>query len=338
MTPARHFVPFACVERGDIAESYHFGAAVLADGTGRVRACWGDPDFITFPRSALKPLQAIDLIESGAFEAFGLSGEQLALACASHTGERFHVDRVTAWLRQLGCDESCLVCGPAWPGRIEALQAQLRAGRPASPVHYNCSGKHCGFLTNARHLGLPVAAYDAPDHLLQQRYRGVLSRFLGRSADDLGWSRDDCILPAPAMTLRDAATALARFNDEAASGPDAAASRILIAMGLHPLLIAGTGCLPQLLGEVLGSRMVVKTGAEGFLAVFLPAERLGLALKVSDGNPRARDVALVAMLSQMGLIDAAEEAGLMERLAPPHLDSRLRPVGAIRSILPSATA
>ena len=144
MTPARHFVPFACVERGGIAESYHFGVAVLADGAGRVQAAWGDPDFVTFPRSALKPFQAVDLIESGAFDALGLSGEQLALACASHTGEHFHTDRVAAWLDELGCDETCLACGPALPGRIEALHAYLRAGLPASPIFYNCSGKHCG--------------------------------------------------------------------------------------------------------------------------------------------------------------------------------------------------
>ncbi len=338
MTPARHFVPFACVERGGIAESYHFGVAVLADSAGRVRAAWGDPDFVTFPRSALKPFQAVDLIESGAFDAFGLSGEQLALACASHTGEHFHTDRVAAWLGQLGCDETCLACGPALPGRIDALHAHLRAGLPASPVLYNCSGKHCGFLTNARHLGLPRVGYDAPDHALQVRYRKVLSRFLGRKADDLPWSRDDCVLPAPAMPTRDMAAALARFTEEAASGPDVAAARILTAMGLHPLLLAGTGALPQLLGEILGGRIVAKTGAEGYLAVFLPAERLGLALKVSDGNPRARDVALVAILSQIGVISTAEEAKLMQRLAPPHLDSRHRAVGTIRPILPEATA
>jgi L-asparaginase II len=336
MTTASHFVPFACVERGGIDESFHFGVAVLADAAGRLRGSWGDPDFITFPRSSLKPFQAVDLIESGALDSFGLGSEQLALACASHTGEPFHTERVNAWLAQLGCDETCLVCGPALPGRTEALHAHLRAGLPRSPVLYNCSGKHCGFLTNARHLGLPLAAYDAPDHPLQQRYRAVLSRFLGSLAEDLPWSRDDCILPAPAMAMRDMAVAVARFTEAAASGAHAPAARILAAMASHPLLVAGTGCLAALLSETLGSRMVAKTGAEGYLAVFFPGEGLGLALKVADGTPRARDVALVAILSQIGLIDAAEEAELMERLAPRHLDSRLRPVGTIRPILPAA--
>jgi L-asparaginase II len=333
MTPAGHFVPFASIERGGVDESFHFGVGVLADGTGKLHASWGDPDFVTFPRSALKPFQAVDLVENGAFDAFGLASEQLALACASHTGESFHVERVEHWLGQLGCDASCLACGPAYPGNAEALRDYLRAGREPSPLLYNCSGKHCGFLTSARHLGLPIAAYDAPDHPLQGRYRTVFSRFLGHDADALAWSRDDCTLPAPALAMRDMAAAAARFTEEA-QRRDSAPARILSAMAAHPLLLAGTGALPQILGEVLPGRFVVKTGAEGYLLVFFPTERLGLALKVADGASRARDVALAAMLHQLGMIDAAEAARLTERVAPPLLDSRRRPVGSIRPMLP----
>jgi L-asparaginase II len=339
MSSSQHFVPFACMERGGVPESYHFGVGVLADSSGSLRAVWGDPGFVTFPRSALKPFQAVDLIESGAFDALGLGPEHLALACASHMGEPFHVERVRAWLARLECDESYLVCGSAYPGRPEALHAYLRAGLSATPLYYNCSGKHCGFLTNARHLGAPLAAYDAPGHPLQSRYRAVLSRYLGRAADDLPWSRDDCVLPAPAMTMRAMATALARFTADAASAADTPAARILAAMGAHPLLVAGTGCLAPILAETVGGRLIAKTGAEGYLAVFAPAERLGLAMKVADASPRARDAAMIAMLSQSGLIDAAEAAALRERLTPAHCDSRGRPVGRIRPILPQpATA
>ncbi len=333
MAPAAHFVPFAAIERGGIAESFHFGVGVLADGQGKLRASWGDPDFITFPRSALKPFQAIDLLESGAFDTLGLSSERLTLACASHTGESFHVTEVERWLGELGCDETCLVCGPALPGQPEALRTYLRAGLQPSPLLYNCSGKHCGFLTNARHLGLPITAYNAPEHPLQERYRAVLSRFLGRAADELAWSRDDCTLPAPALSMREMAIGAARFTEEAQS-TESPAARILSAMEAHPLLLAGTGGLPQILHEIAPGRLIAKTGAEGYLLVFLPAERLGLALKVADGSARARDAALTAMLSQLGLIDAVTAAKLMQRVAPPHCDSRGFPVGDIRTILP----
>ena len=337
MASDAQFVPFARIDRGGIPESHHLGVAVLADLAGKVHARWGDPEVVTFPRSALKPFQAVDLIESGAFDAFDLAEEELALACASHSGEPFHVERVRAWLGRLGCDETCLVCGAVLPGRPEAMQAYLRAGLPASPVYYNCSGKHSGFLTNARHLGLPIAGYDAPDHELQRRYRGVFSRFLGRDAGGLSWSRDDCVLPAPAMTMREMAAALARFAEEAAAGGETAApSRILGAMANQPLLLSGTGGLPEILGEQLKGRIVAKTGAEGYLAVFLPAERLGLTLKVADGNMRARDCALVAILEQIGLIDGTTAAGLMASLAPPLRDSRGDPVGSVVAVLPPA--
>ena len=331
-----HFVPFARVERGGIPESHHLGVAVLADASGKVRARWGDPDAVTFPRSALKPFQAVDLVESGAFDAFGLAEQDLALACASHSGESFHIERVRAWLDLIDCDETCLVCGAVLPGHKETAEAHLRAGLPPSPVFYNCSGKHCGFLTNARHLGLPLAGYDVPDHPLQQRYRTVLSRFLGRDASVLPWSRDDCMLPAPALPMRDMATAMARFTEEAAAEGSAAPLRILAAMANYPLLVAGTRGVPQILNETLGSRAVAKPGAEGYLAVFLPAERLGLALKAADGNARAADCALAAILGQLGLIDAATEAELAERLAPPPRDSRGTPVGRIVAALPPA--
>jgi L-asparaginase II len=338
MVALDHFVPFACMERGGIAESYHFGVAALADAKGGLQGVWGDADFVTFPRSALKPFQAIDLIENGAFDALGLGEKHLALACASHRGEPFHAELVREWLGRLHCDEGCLLCGPALPGDWQAMKAYLRAGLAPSSVLYNCSGKHCGFLTSASHLGLPAGTYDSPDHPLQRRYREVLSRYLGRTADTLNWSRDDCTLPAPAMSMRETAIAIARFAQEASEAADAPAARILKAMGNHPLLVAGTGELSQRLNEVVGNRAIAKTGAEGYLVIFFPAGGLGLALKVADGGRRGRDIALIAILRQAGLIDAVEEAALMSSLAPPHLDSQQRAVGHLHPILPPSAA
>lgn len=336
MTGASPFVPFAVIERGGIAESHHHGVAVLADASGRIVARWGDPDVVTFPRSALKPFQAIDLLESGAFDAFGLTQAHLALACASHKGERVHAEHVTAWLAHLDCDETCLVCGPALPGDADMQRAWLGEGRHGSPVFYNCSGKHCGFLTNARHLGLPVAGYDSPDHPLQQRYRAVLSRYLEGSADALPWSRDDCMLPAPALSMRAMATAVARLSAQANGDAGAPAARIVAAMRAHPKLLAGTGALPEILVGAGCGRMTAKTGAEGYLAVFLPDEGLGLTIKAADGGARGRDFALAVTLAQVGLVTAAEHDALMEALAPPHADSRGHAVARLRPVLPAA--
>lgn len=338
MTNTGPFVPFATIERGGIAESQHFGVAVLADSAGRRHGAWGDPEFVTFPRSALKPFQAVDLIESGAQGAFGLNGEHLALACASHYGEPFHAERVTQWLGAIGASSDDLACGPALPGRVEMAQSYLRAGRGPSTILHNCSGKHTGFLTNARHCGCKADGYQHPDHPLQQRYRAVFSRFLGSSADDLPWSRDDCTLPAPALSMLAMATAAARFLEEARSAADSAPARIVEAMRNHPLLVAGTGGVPQALGEALRGRVIAKTGAEGYMLALMPAEGLALTLKVGDGNPRARDAALVEILRQIGIADESAAAQLMARLAPDILDSRRQPVGRIRPTVPSAAA
>ena len=336
MTGAGPFVPFACTERGGIAESHHYGVAVIADASGRRHASWGDPDFVTFPRSALKPFQAVDLIESGAFDAFALTSEHRALACASHYGEPFHAERVSAWLTAIGCGEDQLACGPALPGRPELAAAHLRAGRAPSTILHNCSGKHSGFLTNARHCGCALEGYERPDHPLQQRYRAVLSRYLGAPAEALLWSRDDCTLPAPALSVHAMATAAARFLEEANSGADAPPARILGAMREHPLLVAGTGGVPQALGEVVAGSVITKTGAEGYLVAFLPSAGLGLALKVADGNARARGAALAAVLRQIGLIDESGAIQLLDRLAPAFVDSRHQLVGRIRPALPIA--
>jgi L-asparaginase II len=328
------FVPFAVTHRGGIPESHHFGVAALADSGGRLHGRWGDADFATFPRSALKPFQAVDLVESGALDAYGLSEEHLALACASHYGEPAHAERVVDWLGKIGCGEEDLTCGPALPAKPELARAHLRAGRSPSTVLHNCSGKHTGFLTHARHCGCTIEDYARPDHPLQQRYRAVLTRFLNQPADGLAWSRDDCTLPAPALSMTDMATAAARFMDEARSAPGSAPDRILTAMRHNPLLVAGTGGVPEALEAVVPGRMIAKTGAEGYLLVFLRAEGLGLAIKVADGNARAREAALPAILGQIGLLDADEAARLAARLSPPILDSRRRPVGAVRPALP----
>lgn len=332
------FVPFALIERDGIPESHHSGAAVLADSAGKVLAAWGDPDFVTFPRSALKPFQALPLIESGAFDALNLTDRHLALACASHAGESFHAAIVEEWLGRLGCGPECLACGPALPGNRAAALARVEAKLPPSPVLHNCSGKHCGFLTTARHLGWPIAGYQQFDHPVQHLYRAALSRFIGRNAAALPWSRDDCTLPAPALSMREMAVAAARLAAQAEASPGAAPARILAAMRDHPLLVAGTGGLPEVLNRIVGGEVLAKTGAEAYLATFIPSRGLGLALKVADGNARARDCALISVLAQTGLIEPTRSVALETALVPPIVDSRGQQVGRIRCTLPERGA
>ena len=140
------------VSRNDIVESRHFGSAVVCDDRGNVVHGWGDIEKLIFPRSALKPLLAIELVRSGASEQYGLNDAEISLASASHQGEPMHQQLVTTWLERIGLSEEHLACGAVLPDDVDSAHKLLASGLPGCRVHHNCSGKHAGFLTTALHL------------------------------------------------------------------------------------------------------------------------------------------------------------------------------------------
>jgi len=213
------YAKLAEVWRGPVVESVHFGAAAVANAAGEVLHGWGDPSVVTFPRSSLKPIQTIALVETGAAEKFGLTQRQIALASASHRAEDIHVDLVMEWLAQLDLTEAALACGPDLPRDSERAHAIIRSGGDKSRRYHNCSGKHCGFLTVARHMGWPVEGYNEPSHPTQTLYLEVLSEFLGRDAASLPMGVDGCTLPAPAMSIADMAAVMARYAAASVASP-----------------------------------------------------------------------------------------------------------------------
>ncbi|MBY0429833.1 MAG: asparaginase, partial [Rhodospirillales bacterium] len=224
------------ITRGPIVESLHRGAVVVADANGVIVQAWGDPDQSIYPRSAIKPLQALPLIETGAADRFGLGLEEIALACASHGGEAAHVERVAAWLDRLGLGIEALECGAHWPSNIEAARALARAGGQPHAVHNNCSGKHAGFLTTALHLGEPLAGYIQRDHPVQRRVAETLSAITGIEAQHQPCGIDGCGIPTFALPLQAVATAMARLAAPDSLPPPRAeaARRIVAAMQTHP--------------------------------------------------------------------------------------------------------
>ncbi len=208
----------------------------------------GDVDRLIFPRSAVKPLQALALLESGAAEHFAVSQAEIALACASHGGEPFHVEPIRRWLARLGLDPTALECGAHPPTHGPSAEHLVAAGRAPEPVHNNCSGKHTAMLTVARHIGAPVAGYIRADHPVQRRVTAILAEMAGVEAlPEPG--TDGCGLPTYPMTLAQLATAMARLADPQHLSPARAAAcrRICAAMTGHPELVAGSG--PPLHGE-----------------------------------------------------------------------------------------
>lgn len=323
--------------RGPAVESVHFGAAAVANAAGEVIYGWGDASLVSFPRSSLKPIQAIALVETGAADALGLAAEDLALACASHRGERMHTGRIEAWLDRLGLEESALACGPDFPANQEAASELIRDGADPSRIFHNCSGKHCGFLSVALHMGWPVDGYDDPSHPTQQLYLDVFSDLLGGDAHGLPLGVDGCTLPAPALSLADMARTMARFAAaQTAARRRHAIHRLQEAMRAHPRLVSGTGEPNVRIAEATGGRIVMKGGAEGYLVVFIPDQGIGIALKIADGNSRARVVALLAVLRELKLLSDGETAALAPLAEIPVRNSADTVVGRICACRPPA--
>jgi L-asparaginase II len=329
------FARLAEVRRGGVVESLHHGVAVVADAEGRLLHSWGDPDFVTFPRSSLKPFQAIALVETGAADALGLTEEHLALACASHRAEGFQVALVRDWLRRLDLPESALVCGPDLPRGEADLTAALCGGPGKSRVFHNCSGKHCGFLTVARKLGAPAAGYDDPAHPAQRLYLDAFSELLGRDAAALPQGTDNCGLPALALSVADMARAAARYAARRVSAEPrrAAISRLLAAIAKHPDHLSGRDEPTSRIIRATGGRVLLKSGAEGFCLGFVPERGLGIAVKVADGATRSKMGVLARIIGRLGLLDANATAALEAAVEPAFSDSNGRPVGEIAVVL-----
>jgi L-asparaginase II len=281
--------------RGDLVESRHRGAVAIADASGKLAWSCGDVDRPIYPRSAVKMLQALTLVESGAADAFGLRDEELALACASHSGEPFHVDAVRAWLHRVGLDENALACGaPTGPD-----------GRPLTRAHHNCSGKHTGFLTDAVQLGAHTEGYERPDHPVQRRVLATMAEMAGVDRERMPVAIDGCTAPAVALPLRALATAVARIADPEHLPPDraAAARRLDAAVKAKPLYVAGTGRACTALIQAAGGAATVKTGAEGVFVAVVSSLGLGVALKIDDGAARASETVIAAVLVAVGVLD-----------------------------------
>ncbi|MGE5545773.1 MAG: asparaginase [Solirubrobacterales bacterium] len=320
------------VTRGDTVESRHLGAAVVADADGRVVSAWGECGRATFPRSALKPIQALPLAESGAVEAFGLGTEHLALAAASHSGEAAHVERVEAWLSRIGLDVTALECGAHAPSNPEAAARLIKTDGSPCPLHNNCSGKHTGFLTVARQLGLPHRGYIGHDHPVQQLVSAAISDMTGVATAQAAWGTDGCGIPTYALPLSAIATAMARMADPARLPPGRAkaARAIVAAMLEHPHLVAGSGRLCTRFMQAV-PRIAVKGGAEGCYTAIIPEKGWGVALKIDDGAGRAAEVAILAVLTKLGMLTAEESRDLADRIAVPLPNVAGKIVGEVRA-------
>ena len=278
--------------RGRLVESTHRITAAVVDSEGRILESAGNPDLPTWWRSAAKPFQALPVVLEGAADRFGLTDQEVALACASHNSEPRHLAIVSGLMRRLGITEDALACGPHPPLSAEIAQYVTRTGIPLTPRWSNCSGKHVAMIALAMHRDWPVAGYQEISHPVQQRILNEIARWSGLDESAIDTAPDGCTAACFALPIRAMALAYARLG---MSG-DPAARRIVAAMMAHPLLIAGKGRLCSELIEAWPGQVIAKVGALGVYCAALPSLRIGIALKVEDGDTRASGVALLAIL------------------------------------------
>jgi L-asparaginase II len=303
--------------RGAVVEAWHDVHVAVVDSGGRLVARTGDPDLVTFWRSAAKPFQALPLVEDGVVERFGLTGEDLALACASHSSEPGQVVRVRELLGKIGCSERDLLCGPHPPLSEQVAQEYQTRGLRLTAVYSNCSGKHAGMLALARHHGWPTEFYTRPEHPVQQRCLSEVSRWTDVPVTDIKTAVDGCGVVCYGLPLNKMAMAYARLA--------IAESAIMQSMLRHPELIAGEGRPCTVLMRAHPGRVITKVGAEGVYCALLVREGLGVALKVSDGHAMASALAMAAVLEAMGL-----RPGPATLVARPNVNTRGETVGELR--------
>ncbi|HUG87168.1 MAG TPA: asparaginase [Actinomycetota bacterium] len=301
-------VPLARVVRSGLEESIHLGSVVVADAAGRVVASAGDPDRLTYLRSAWKPLQAAACLDR--IGDLSLSDGEVAVMAGSHNAEPIHLEAVRSLLERAGLDEGALGCPPDRP-----IDPEPR-GEPPSPLLHNCSGKHAGMLLACARGSLDIASYLDPGHPIQRE----ILELTGAPVAAVGV--DGCGAPAAALPLAAFATAFARLPE--GLGPSAA--RVVEAMRAEPYLVAGRGRVCTALMETFPD-VVVKVGAEGTAGAALVGRGVGVALKVEDGAGRARDAALVHALM---LLEAVDPDALPEFAAPEVLGGGRR-VGELRA-------
>jgi L-asparaginase II len=305
----------AKVIRGETVESIHRGHLMVVDGEGSVIMSLGKPETVTFFRSAAKPFQAIPFITSGAADRFGFPETEVALACASHSGEKVHVELAAEMLARIGLGETDLKCGAHLPFHDPTAKEMIRTGEWPTQLHNNCSGKHAAMLAFAVHIGADIKTYEHFEHPIQQKILECVAEFTGIPKEQINPGVDGCAAPNFALPVSAMARSFARLvhpPDSIDEDTRRACRRVVSVMSDNPHLIGGTDRLDTLVMEAARCPMISKVGAEGvYLAAVVLSDRwktgLGIAFKIEDGEDnRARPVVAVELLRRLGILDKTD--------------------------------
>lgn len=319
--------------RGDLVENRHRGSFVVVDSAGDLIAATGHFRNTIYARSALKPIQVLAMLESGAADQYQVSDEEIALACASHNGEVLHANLVKSWLARMGLAETDLECGVHTPmGRASARELAEKGEEP-TVFHNACSGKHAGFLTLTNYLGAPLKGYTAFDHPTQTAVNKIIAEMTGADISLAPRGVDGCHIPVIGTELRGLAMAMARLVDPEGlrDSLQRSCERVVTSMQKYPALIAGAGRFCTDIIQKTNGDVVVKMGADGVFSAAVPKRKWGIALKIDDGNLKAAEVALISLLHRLQIIQ--NKTDFTNYLEMPIHNWNRQIVGRIRSAI-----
>jgi L-asparaginase II len=320
------YSPILTLTRGKTIESVHYGAFVIVDSNGNLISSHGSPKTITFLRSSSKPFQAIPLVESGAARQWGFTQNEIAITCASHAGTENHFQTLTDMQAKIGIDQNDLQCGIHPPIDLDTAKNLIRQGLEPTQNRHNCSGKHTGMLAYAKAKNLSLEDYLSPKHPLQQRITQTVGEMCNLKPEEIQFGIDGCSAPNFAIPLENSALGFSRLIDpwNLTNKRADACNQITDAMINHPLMVAGPGQFDTRLMTSAGGRIISKGGAEGFQAIGIKpgvlgpeSPGVGIAIKISDGDPHGRARAAVALqiIIQLGALNSSEAQSL-EDLGP----------------------
>ncbi len=333
-----HPVPLVHTTRGfpgaePVVENIHMGSVAVTDAQGKLLWYAGDPEFMTFTRSALKPFQALPFLLADGPAHFALSNAELALLCASHSGEENHIRTVQEILGKIGLDQGHLECGCGVPLYYDSVGLAPPADRSWTQIHHNCSGKHSGFLAWCRLFDVPTANYVSRSHPLQHAIRRSVAEIAGVAESAMPSGMDGCSAPNYALPLSRLAYLFARLGQGNADPVHGAVLGDLYqSMTSHPDLVSGEGRCDLAYMSAGAGDWVSKVGADAVQTIGVRSAGLGIAVKIADGAKHVLQSATFSVLDQLGLLGAEQRALLEHYRQPPLKNARGAVVGDIRPV------
>ena len=313
------------ISRSGYIESEHFGCGAIVDSDGKILKEWGDSSQLIFPRSALKPIQSLNLYKDGYIDKVNLTEKQIAFSTSSHFAEDIHQELIKDWLKNLNLDESMLACGEDWPWQLHNKFKAYDKYKKRRKIFHNCSGKHCAHLAVSVERDLPINNYNSQLHPLQKELFDLIENLSEFKINHIGI--DGCTLPNPMLPINKFGYLLAKFTDyKKIDNLGSVAKKIFEACVNEPDYAGGAESDNSLLTKLFNKRVFFKNGAEGVFVAIIPEKKISIVVKILDGSARAAATAIAGMISELDLIDKSKVETYLNRTISNSID---QPVGNI---------